>query len=70
MAELLLTWDFVEENIEIIFEKAKSDERVRQALEILYKHNPKRFRDLMDAWKSKNFSEYLKKWYPNLFKEY
>jgi|GEM_PF-4016738 len=70
MAELLLTWDFVEENIEIIFEKAKSDERVRQALEILYKHNPERFRDLMDAWKSKNFSEYLKKWYPNLFKEY
>ena len=66
MAELLLTWDFVEENIEIIMEKAKTDERVRQALEILYNHNPARFYDLMKAWKSKNFSEYFKKWYPNL----
>jgi len=62
MVELVLTWDVVEKNIEIMFEKVKSDEKLRAALINLFKTDITRYLDLMDAWERKNFTEYFRKW--------
>jgi len=62
MAGLVLTWDVVEKNIELILEKVKKDEILKEGLINLFKTNVRRYLDLMDAWERKNFTEYYRKW--------
>ncbi|MCD6148635.1 hypothetical protein J7J18_04640 [bacterium] len=63
MVELVLTWGYVEENLEIILEKVKSgDQKTIDAMSRLCEINPERFVDLMDAWERNSFEEYRKKW--------
>ena len=62
MAGLVLTWDVVEKNIELILEKVKKDEILKEGLINLFKTNIRRYLDLMDAWERKNFTEYYRKW--------
>jgi len=62
MAELVLTWDVVEKNLELMLEKAKSDEKLRECLINLFKTNVERYLDLMDAWERKDMKLYFKKW--------
>jgi len=62
MAEVVLTWNLVEKNLEFMLEKVKSDEKLRDCLINLFKTNIERYLDLMDVWERKNMALYLKKW--------
>ena len=63
MVELVLTWNFVEKNIELVFEKMENgDEKTKDAMNRLREINPDRYKDLINAWKNKSFEEYRKKW--------
>jgi len=63
MVELVLTWGFVEENLELVLERVKrGDKRAFDAMKILFKVNRERFMDLLNAWEKKDFTEYYRKW--------
>jgi len=62
MAEVVLTWDVVEKNLELMLEKVKSDEKLRDSLINLFETNVERYLDLMGAWERKNFTKYFQKW--------
>jgi len=62
MAEVVLTWDVVEKNLELMLEKIESDEKLRDSLINLFETNVERYLDLLGAWERKNMVLYLEKW--------